>query len=196
MKSSCYRHPRSRSPAWKLASAALATATLGSAASAEETTMTLASSAFAHNGAIPEKHTCEGEDVSPPLAWSHPPAGTQSFALIIDDPDAPDPRAPRTVWVHWLVYDLPASARSLPESVRSARDLPAGARLGRNDWGNASYGGPCPPVGRHRYFHKLYALDQLLGDRGALSKQELLPAMEDHALAEAELVGTYQKRGS
>ncbi len=200
MRHSRYRHHRARSPRWsrplRLAGAALAAATLGSPAQAEEAKpMQLTSSAFAHDGSIPAKHTCEGEDVSPPLAWSDPPAGTKSFAIIIDDPDAPDPRAPRTVWVHWVVYDLPASARSLPEAVRSARNLPAGARMGKNDWGKAAYGGPCPPVGRHRYFHKLYALDVALGDRGALTKAQLLGAMEGHLVAKAELVGRYEKRG-
>jgi Raf kinase inhibitor-like YbhB/YbcL family protein len=141
--------------------------------------------------AIPAKYTCEGDDVSPPLAWSDPPAGTKSFALIVDDPDAPDPAAPKVVWVHWVVYDLPADTRELAEGA--SESLPAGARAGKNDWKRTGYGGPCPPVGRHRYFHKLYALDVVLGDRGAIGKKELEKAMAGHVLAHAELVGTYQK---
>jgi len=154
----------------------------------------LTSSAFAEGQEIPVRYTCEGEDVSPPLAWSQPPAGTRSLALIVDDPDAPDPKAPRMTWVHWVVYGLPAEAGSLPEDV-SPEALPGAARMGRNDWKRADYGGPCPPIGRHRYFHKLYALDVELPDLGAATKAELVKAMEGHVVAQAELVGTYQKRG-
>jgi Raf kinase inhibitor-like YbhB/YbcL family protein len=154
----------------------------------------LHSSAFARNGAIPTRHTCEGEDVSPPLAWDEPPAGTRSFALIVDDPDAPDPKAPRMTWVHWVVYDLPAELRALSEGAGAGR-LPKGARSGVNDWKRADYGGPCPPIGRHRYFHKLYALDATLGDLGKPDKAALERAMQGHVLARAELVGTYAKRG-
>jgi Raf kinase inhibitor-like YbhB/YbcL family protein len=153
----------------------------------------LRSPAFADGGEIPARYTCEGEDVSPALAWSDPPAGTRSFALIVDDPDAPDPAAPRMTWVHLVLYDLPADARGLPEAL-SAAALPAGARSGTNDWKRTGYGGPCPPVGRHRYVFKLYALDAALGDRGALAKRDLERALEGHVLARAELVGTYQKK--
>jgi hypothetical protein len=153
----------------------------------------LRSPAFAQQGEIPVRFTCEGEDVSPPLEWSDPPEGTESFALIVDDPDAPDPRAPRITWVHWVLYDLPASARSLPEAVAPAA-LPAGTRQGKNDWKRTGYGGPCPPIGRHRYFHKLYALDAALGDLGAATKAEVERAMQGHALGRAELVGTYERR--
>ena len=156
--------------------------------------MRLESSAFAHDGPIPTRFTCEGEDVSPPLAWSTPPAGTKSLALIVDDPDAPDPRAPRRTWVHWVVYEIPPDLRSLDEGAGS-RALPHGARAGKNDWGRADYGGPCPPVGRHRYFHKLYALDVSLGDLGAATKAALEKAMQGHVLAHAELIGTYEKSG-
>ena len=152
----------------------------------------LHSSAFAPGAEIPRRHTCEGEDVSPPLAWSDPPPGTQSFALIVDDPDAPDPKAPKRTWVHWVVYDLPADARSLVEGAGPS--LPSGARAGKNDFGRAEWGGPCPPIGRHRYFHKLYALDTRLGDLGAATKAALERAMEGHVLGRAELVGTYEKQ--
>lgn len=154
--------------------------------------MTLSSPAFAPDGAIPAVHTCDGRDVSPPLAWAGAPGDTRSLALIVDDPDAPDPAAPRTVWVHWVLYDLPPSTTGLPEGVTAAQ-LPAGSREGLNDWKRTGYGGPCPPVGRHRYFHKLYALDVALPDLGRPSKAQLLAAMEGHVLAQAELVGTYQR---
>jgi Raf kinase inhibitor-like YbhB/YbcL family protein len=157
-------------------------------------TLTLKSSAFIAGGEIPRRHTCEGDDVSPPLAWSGAPAGTKSFALIVDDPDAPDPKAPRMTWVHWLLYDIPATATALPEGVKRAA-LPTGAREGKNDWKRAGYGGPCPPIGRHRYFHKLYALDAMLDDLGQPAKSGLERAMQGHVLAQAELIGTYQKKG-
>jgi Raf kinase inhibitor-like YbhB/YbcL family protein len=153
----------------------------------------LRSTAF-HDGAeIPTLYTCEGADVSPPLTWDGAPNGTQSFVLVVDDPDAPDPRAPRTTWVHWVVVDLPGASRSLPEGI-GAGALPGGARHGTNDWRRRDYGGPCPPVGRHRYFHKLYALDTKLPDLAAPSKQELERRIAGHVLARAELVGTYEKR--
>jgi Raf kinase inhibitor-like YbhB/YbcL family protein len=152
------------------------------------------SPAFAHGGEIPARFTCEGEDVSPPLAWSGAPDGARSLALVVDDPDAPDPRAPRTTWVHWVVYDLPAASQGLPEAVGRDAAPPREARQGRNDWQRVGWGGPCPPVGRHRYFFKLYALDVALGDRGAATKAELERAMQGHVLARAELVGTYEKR--
>ncbi|HEX9570362.1 MAG TPA: YbhB/YbcL family Raf kinase inhibitor-like protein [Rhodospirillales bacterium] len=152
------------------------------------------SSAFTDGQEIPRRHTCEGEDVSPPLAWSGAPAGTKTFALIVDDPDAPDPKAPQMTWVHWVLYNLPAPAAALPEGVKPAA-LPAGTREGRNDWKRTGYGGPCPPIGRHRYFHKLYALDAALADLGTPGKAELERAIKGHVLARAELVGTYQKKG-
>ena len=156
--------------------------------------MTIRSSAYTDGGEIPARHTCEGEDVSPDLAWSGAPEGTRSFVLILDDPDAPDPRAPQRTWVHWLLYDLPASAQGLPAAA-SPRDLPEGTRHGVNDWKRTGYGGPCPPIGRHRYFAKLYALDALLGDLDTPTKSELERAMQGHVLAEARLMGTYEKRG-
>ena len=152
------------------------------------------SAAFAPGGSIPAKYTCEGDDVSPALAWSGVPAGTKSLVLIVDDPDAPDPAAPRMTWVHWVLYDIPASATGLPEAVDPSA-LPAGTREGLNDWGRTGYGGPCPPIGRHRYFHKLYALDTVLPDLGRPRKAALEKAMHGHVLEEAALIGTYQKRG-
>jgi Raf kinase inhibitor-like YbhB/YbcL family protein len=157
-------------------------------------TLCIQASSFSASGEIPARHTCEGEGVSPALTWSGAPAGTQSFALIVHDPDAPDPAAPARDWVHWVVYNVPAAASALLEAV-PATELPAGARFGRNDWGRAAYGGPCPPIGRHRYFHRLYALDVVLPELGAASRAELERAMEGHVLASAELVGTYEKRG-
>jgi Raf kinase inhibitor-like YbhB/YbcL family protein len=130
--------------------------------------------------------------VSPPLSWTGAPAGTQSLVLIVDDPDAPDPRNPRMTWVHWVLYDLPPDATGLPENVAST-ELPPGTREGRNDWKRTGYGGPCPPIGRHRYFHKLYALDTELGDLGRATKADIEGAMKGHVLAEGVLIGTYQK---
>lgn len=153
--------------------------------------MQLESSAFDAGGPIPTKYTCEGEDVSPPLNWSNLPPGTQSLALIVDDPDAPDPKAPKRTWVHWVVFEIPADTSGLPEAPST---LPVGAREGRNDWGNVGYGGPCPPIGEHRYFHKLYALDTSLGDLAEPTKAELEDAMVGHILAEAQLIGTYEKQ--
>ncbi len=155
--------------------------------------MTLTSPAFAHGGEIPTLFTCEGRDVSPALAWSGVPPKARSLVLIVDDPDAPDPRAPKRTYVHWVLYDIPVAAAGLPEAV-APRELPAGTCQGTNDWKRTGYGGPCPPIGRHRYFHKLYALDCALGDRGALTKPELLAAIEGHVLEQAEIVGTYEKK--
>jgi len=152
----------------------------------------LQSSAFTDQGSIPGRYTCEGTDISPPLSWSGAPQSTQSFALVVDDPDAPDPRAPRMTWVHWILYNIPAAAHALPEGA-SQRGIPAGTGQGFNDWKRTGYGGPCPPIGRHRYFHKLYALDRMLPDLGTPTKAQLLGAMKGHILAEAVLVGTYQK---
>jgi Raf kinase inhibitor-like YbhB/YbcL family protein len=121
------------------------------------------------------------------------PPAAKSLALVVDDPDAPDPAKPQRVWVHWVVYNLPPTTTSLPDAVRPD-SLPAGALNGRNDWNKVGYGGPCPPIGRHRYFHRLYALDVVLPDLHEPTKAALSKAMEGHVLATAELVGTYQKR--
>jgi len=154
--------------------------------------LTLSSPAFSPGGAIPRKYTCEGADISPPLAWQGVPAGTKSFVLIVDDPDAPDPEAPRMVWVHWVLYNIPPETADLPEDV-GAGGLPGGTLIGFNDNGRAGYNGPCPPIGRHRYFHKLYALDLVLEVLQQPTNTQLMAAMEGHVLAEAELIGTYQK---
>ena len=159
-----------------------------------ETLMALAltSSVFRHDGPIPRLHTCQGSDASVPLAWSGLPPGTKSLALIVDDPDAPDPAAPKMTWVHWLLYDIPPDSTGLPQGIARA-DLPRGTREGLNDWKRTGYGGPCPPIGRHRYFHKLYALDVMLGDLGQPTKARLEEAMNGHILERFELIGTYQK---
>ena len=153
--------------------------------------MHITSTAFTHGGAIPTRYTCEGDDIAPPLTWHDVPPGTRSFVLIIDDPDAPDPAAPKMTWVHWTLYNVPPTLTSLPEGSTVA-DLPAGTIEGWNDFKRTNYGGPCPPIGRHRYFHKLYALDRMLEPQGALTKPALLAAMRDAVLASAELMGTYQ----
>src|SRR5512134_2228226 len=137
------------------------------------------STAFAPGGEIPRVHTCEGNDSSPPLSWSGVPEGTRSLALVVDDPDAPDPRAPKMTWVHWVLYDMPAAARELPEDVRT---LPAGTRDGKNDWKRTGWGGPCPPIGRHRYFFVLYALDTELGDLHEPTRAALLTKIKAHTL--------------
>ena len=154
--------------------------------------MKLTSPNFVHQGDIPKKFTCDGDDISPALEWSGVPEGTKSFALIVDDPDAPDPANPRMTWVHWVLYNLPATAASLAESV-TKKDLPGGTLEGLNDWKRTGYGGPCPPIGKHRYFHKLYALDAVLEDLDLPSKAKLEKAMEGHVLLKTELVGLYQR---
>ncbi|MGZ3746335.1 MAG: YbhB/YbcL family Raf kinase inhibitor-like protein [Pseudobdellovibrionaceae bacterium] len=153
----------------------------------------LFSSAFSPKGAIPAKYTCEGQNVSPPLSWQGAPTNTKSFALIMDDPDAPDPQHPKTTWVHWVLYNIPVNVTSLKEHLEK---LPEGTGEGLNDWHKTGYGGPCPPIGRHRYFHKIYALDTKLTGLKQPSKAELEKAMQGHILAHAELVGTYAKKGN
>ncbi|MDW7710913.1 MAG: YbhB/YbcL family Raf kinase inhibitor-like protein [Deferrisomatales bacterium] len=152
----------------------------------------IVSDAFPHGGEIPRRHTCDGTDLSPPLSWSGVPEGTRSLALIVDDPDAPDPEAPKTTWVHWVLYNLSPTSPGLPEGVE---ELPPGTGEGLNDWKRTGYGGPCPPIGRHRYFHKLYALAEVLPDLGTPTKAVLEAAMEGKILARAELVGTYRRSG-
>jgi len=154
--------------------------------------LSLSSPAFAAGQAIPKKYTCEGGDLSPPLAWTGIPANTRSLALIVDDPDAPDPKAPQRVWVHWVLYNIPPTTASIAEAA-SGRAIPGGAGEGTNDWTRSGYGGPCPPIGRHRYFFKLYALDDVLRIDQPPNKVALEAAMKGHVLAQAELIGTYQK---
>ena len=154
--------------------------------------MTVTSSAFAANAEIPAVHTCEGADVAPPLAWSGAPVTTKSFAVIVDDPDAPDPAAPTKTWVHWVLANLSATTTELPAGAGGTP--PAGAATGTNDFGKLAWGGPCPPIGRHRYFFKVYALDaEHLGTAG-MTKGELLAAITGHVVAKGELVGTYAKK--
>jgi Raf kinase inhibitor-like YbhB/YbcL family protein len=151
----------------------------------------LTSSAFTPGGSIPSRYTCEGADASPPLEWSDAPDGTRTFALIVDDPDAPDPAKPQRVYVHWVLYNIPASINKLPENAARGA-LPKGSSHGSNDWGKQAYGGPCPPIGRHRYFFKLYALDSQLSLSNP-TKSQVEQAMEGHVLGNVELMGTYVK---
>lgn len=166
-------HPTSRAPAMPLS-------------------LSVSSPAFAHQGAIPARYTCEGANVSPPLVIGEVPATAKSLAVVIEDPDAPDPAAPQRVWTHFIAYDLPANTRQLEEGAgnRASR-----GRRGKNDWGKAEYSGPCPPIGRHRYFVKVYALDTELGDLHEPAKAKLLEALQGHVIASGEMVGTYQKGG-
>jgi Raf kinase inhibitor-like YbhB/YbcL family protein len=154
--------------------------------------LTLSSRAFAPNAPIPAAYTCDGAGIAPPLTWTGAPEGTRSFALIVDDPDAPDPKAPQTTFVHWVVWDLPSTASGLPENGA----LPAGAKVGLNDRKQRGYTGPCPPIGRHRYFFKLYAVDRMLGDLGDATKDGLEQAMHGHVRAHVELIGTYERPAS
>ncbi len=154
-------------------------------------TLEIRSPAFAHQGEIPARYTCDGEDIAPPLEWHGVPEGAHSLVLIVDDPDAPDPAAPQRVWVHWVLYNLSPDSPGLPEG---GEPLPVGAVSGLNDWNRTGYGGPCPPIGRHRYFFKLYALDTVLPDLGTPTKAKLERAMIGHVLDEAVLMGTYQRR--
>jgi Raf kinase inhibitor-like YbhB/YbcL family protein len=152
--------------------------------------LTIRSHVFQHNGPIPVEHTCDGPDTSPPLEWGGAPSGTKSFALVVDDPDAPDPKAPKMTYVHWVLYDIPSWVTTLAAGMKKAPDS---ARDGINDWKKTGYGGPCPPIGRHRYFFKLYALDAMLGDLGTPAKAKLEQAMRAHVLEKAELIGTYER---
>jgi Raf kinase inhibitor-like YbhB/YbcL family protein len=152
--------------------------------------LSVMSPAFTSGGSIPAKHTCDGADKAPALTWDGVPDGAQSLALIVDDPDAPDPKHPRTTWVHWVLYNMPATTTELPEG---GQPLPAGTLEGKNDWKRTGYGGPCPPIGRHRYFFKLFVLDTVLPDLNEPTKADLEKAMEGHVLERASLMGTYQR---
>jgi Raf kinase inhibitor-like YbhB/YbcL family protein len=184
-------HPFRLCRVFRLAGILIAAEILLSLPGSATMTMTMTSPAFKQNGQIPSKFTCEGDNISPPLAWDGVPESTKNLVLIIEDPDAPDPKAPQRVWVHWVVYNIPPDARGLPENASKA-GLPQGAVVGLNDFKKTEYGGPCPPVGRHRYFHKLYALDITLDLKGA-TKSQIEQAIKGHVLANAELIGTYQK---
>jgi len=155
-------------------------------------TFKLTSSAFQPNAPIPSKYTCEGSDTSPPLEWTDVPPGAKSLALIVDDPDAPDPAKPQRTYVHWVAYNIPPGTTQLAENAGKS-GLPTGAQNGSNDWKKQTYGGPCPPIGRHRYFFKLYALDTQLSGLNNPTKADLEKAMQSHVLGHTELVGTYQK---
>ncbi|MEZ4598795.1 MAG: YbhB/YbcL family Raf kinase inhibitor-like protein [Syntrophotaleaceae bacterium] len=150
----------------------------------------LKSPAFEKGGDIPARYTCQGDNISPPLEWSGVPRETKSLVLIVDDPDAPDPDAPKMTWVHWVLYNLPPDSEGLPEAVDK---LPSGTGEGLNDWKKTGYGGPCPPIGNHRYIHKLYALDKVLDPLERPTKSDIEAAMSGHILDQAELMGTYQK---
>ena len=154
--------------------------------------LALTSLAFEHNGPIPARYTCDDKDISPPLEWSGLSTQAKSFVLIVDDPDAPDPSAPKMTWVHWILYNIPANVTTLAENI-AVKNLPAGTREGKNDWQRTGYGGPCPPVGRHRYFHKLYSLDVEFPDLGQPTKAELEHAMKGHIIEQVELIGTYER---
>jgi Raf kinase inhibitor-like YbhB/YbcL family protein len=179
-----------------LASAALALGVFGVSGvpgrAAANLPMQLTSTKFLQGAEIPVEYTCDGQSLSPPLSWSDVPQGSKSFALIVDDPDAPDPKAPKKDVIHWVIYDLPAPTRGLSEGVQGD-DLPTGAMQGTNDMGKVGYSGPCPPVGRHRYVFGLYALDTVITGLQAPTKLELDRAMSGHVVARAELVGTYEK---
>lgn len=153
--------------------------------------MQISSPAFQANQAIPRQFTCDGKDMSPPLSWTGVPDKARSLVLIVDDPDAPDPAAPVRTWVHWVLYNLPTTSNGLSEAMTSPQ-LPAGTGEGVNDWKRTGYGGPCPPVGRHRYYFRLYALDTVLPNLHQPSKTKLLQSMSGHVLAEAELMATYK----
>ena len=158
--------------------------------------LTLRSPAFQDGAPMPPRHTCDGDDLSPPLAWSDAPAGTKTFVLIVDDPDAPDPAAPRRVWVHWLLYNIPAARTDLAEGAGNLAPLP-GAQHAITDANTTGYHGPCPPIGRHRYFFHLAALDCTLPDLGRGARRaDLERAMASHVLATAVLMGTYERRAA
>ena len=155
--------------------------------------LTLKSPAFTPSGTIPTKYTCDGDETSPPLEWSGVPDRALSLALVVDDPDAPDPAAPKRRFVHWVLYNIPPDARGLSEGAARGK-LPPGALEGANDFNKSGYGGPCPPIGRHRYFFTLYALDTSLADVDSPTRGELEAAMKGHVLEKAEVVATYEHR--
>lgn len=150
--------------------------------------MEIKSSSFQHENMIPAKYTCDGQNISPPLLWNGAPEKTKSFALICDDPDAPV-----GLWVHWVIYDIPASVNALPEKISRQEEIPGLGKNGKNTSGHPGYDGPCPPDGMHRYYFKLYALDTMLNLKPGLTKDQLLAAMKGHVLAEAQVMGRYDR---
>ncbi len=152
----------------------------------------LKSTAFKQAKLIPSKYTCEGDDISPPLSWQGVPANTKSLALIIADPDAPDPKAPKMTWIHWIIFNLPPEMTCLLEGVTS-KNIPHGTREGLNSWDKMGYSGPCPPIGKHRYFHTLYALDTVFSELNQPTKKEIDAAMNNHIITQTTLMGTYKK---
>jgi len=155
--------------------------------------LSIMSNSFMQGHDIPERHTCAGQNTSPPLEWVGVPSGSKSLVLIVDDPDAPDPAAPQMTWVHWLLYNIPVSSLGLPEGITSSK-LPVGTLQGINDWHRTGYGGPCPPTGRHRYFFKLYALDSVLPDLKNPTRKILEKAMQGHVLDQSSMLGYYQRQ--
>lgn len=147
------------------------------------------STAFENEGFIPQKYTCDGANISPPLGWKSLPKDTKSIAIINDDPDAP-----MGTWVHWVVYNIPATSSGLPENIKPIERLPDGSLQGKNSWGKIGYGGPCPPTGTHRYFFKIYALDTMLDLKPGATKEELLHAMKGHIIAEGVFYGKYSRK--
>lgn len=147
------------------------------------------SAAFEEGGMIPKKYTCDGRDVSPPLSWTSVPEGTKSFALICDDPDAPT----RGTWIHWVIFNMPAEIRELPDNIPPQKTLTDGAKQGINDFRKIGYGGPCPPSGTHRYYFYLYALDTKINLEGGATKEQLMRTMEGHILGEGKLMGKYKR---
>lgn len=154
--------------------------------------LSMQSQSFNHNDMIPVRYTCDGQNISPPLHWSNIPEEARSLVLIVDDPDAPDPAAPRMTWVHWVLYNIPVDIDGLEENISSGA-LPAGTKEGVNGWSSTGYGGPCPPIGKHRYFFKLYALDTVLTGLEHPTKEQVEQAFAGHILAKTELVGMYQR---
>lgn len=154
--------------------------------------LTITSPAFFHNDDIPAEFTCDGLDVSPPLEWTGVPDQTKSLVLIVEDPDAPDPAAPKMTWVHWVLYNLPPTTTSFEQGVIQS-DLPSGTLEGKNNWNQKGYGGPCPPIGKHRYFIKLFALDTILDELANPTSENLAKSMAGHILDQAELIGLYQR---
>src|SRR5262245_11980258 len=152
--------------------------------------LTVTSPVFTSGSSIPAKYTCDGKDTPPPIVWEGVPETARSLALIVDDPDAPDPNAPKRTWIHWVLYNMPPIATGLPEG---GSPLPAGTMHGKNDWKRTGYGGPCPPIGRHRYLFKLFALDAVLPDLGQPTAAELEKAMEGHIVERAAIMGMYER---